>query len=231
MDHSVTHLGPGWVVGPRAAVGGVALLAVMADLRIRACPPSRRMISGPQDALRAGFSSNNASPCALFLRHHPRSTALFLRDATVVTVLAMFLRGLRDATAVTVTFLRGAMMMSFLVTVTFLRGAMMMSFLLLRRSCCGRRLLVFPAMPPLMRLPARPPRTRKQGSRQAQKMLYLNHMGIHASRPPVPCLAPPSINPCRNPCLVVWVGVWLKTFLDLSCRNTMVGVGCTNHNQ
>ena len=135
---------------------------------------------------------------------------------------------LRDAAAVTVTFLRGAMMMSFLVTVTFLRGAMMMSFLLLRRSCCGRRLLAFPAMPPLMRLPARPPKTRKQGSRQAQKMLYLNHMGIHASRPHVPCLAPPSINPCRNPCLVVWVSVWLKTFLDLSCRNTMVGVGCTN---
>ena len=41
-----------WVVGPRAAVGGVALLAVMADLRIRACPPSRRMIF-LREALRA----------------------------------------------------------------------------------------------------------------------------------------------------------------------------------
>ena len=150
MDHTVTHLGHGYwhqiTLGHvykhhlgalrlfAVAVVAVALLAVAADLRLclRVCPISQQ--TGWRWFLWRGTDAD-ATAC--------RCRMIFLRDATVVTVTAMFLRG---ATVVRVMFLRDATA----VTVMFLRDAMMRSFLLLRRSCCRRRFLAFPPTPPLM---------------------------------------------------------------------------------
>ena len=70
------------------AVVAVALRAVIADLRNRACPPSRRMIF-LREALRA-VAADLRKLSGLWPLSRRR---LFLRDATVVTVTAMFLRG------------------------------------------------------------------------------------------------------------------------------------------
>ena len=74
---------------------------------------------------------------AMWIRGATVGRVMFLRDGTAVT-------GIKDATVGRVMFLSDVT-----VTAMLLRGAMM-SFLLLRRR---PRHLVFPLMPPLMRLP------------------------------------------------------------------------------
>ena len=143
-------------LGGAATVGAVALLrAVAADLRLRACLTSSRMIFlrearavGADLRLRVSLTSQRTcrgrrrlwsggtdAPAVEDLRKLsglcPLSLrTLFLRD---VTARATFLRG---ATVGRVTFLRDATA----VTGMLLRGATMMSFLLLRGSCCRQRL-------------------------------------------------------------------------------------------
>ena len=130
-----------------AVVAAVAIRAVAADLSLcrRVCP-----------------TYWGGTFCGGGLTQMPRLVGvgrcrmISLREAGVgVTVLERPVPVARVMfTAVTVMFLRDAMIIMMRLP--------LMTFLLLRRSCCRRRLLAFPPLPPLISLPPfsfRPPFT------------------------------------------------------------------------
>ena len=146
MDHTVTHLGHGYwhhitlghVYKHHLEALRLLAVAVVAAVAIRAVAADGGLTQMPR------------------LVGVGRCRMISLREAGVgVTVLERPVPVARVMfTAVTVMFLRDAMIIMMRLP--------LMTFLLLRRSCCRRRLLAFPPLPPLISLPPfsfRPPFT------------------------------------------------------------------------